>query len=92
MRLGKTRAELRASMTHREFMQWAVWNSISPIGDERCHDLGPALSRMTAAQIAAKPNTKFLLEDFLPYAHRPKLANDWEQELLDWARKEGRHE
>lgn len=78
-------------MSSREFMQWAVWNAHSPIGDERCHDLGPALSRMTAAQIASKPGSKFVLEDFLPFAHRPQL-NEWEQSLLDWAKKEGRRE
>lgn len=75
-------------MTYREFMQWAVWNAHSPIGDERCYDLGHALSRITAAQVVSKPNAKFVLDDFLPFAHRPQV-NEMEVKLLDWAKKHG---
>lgn len=88
LRFGKTRAELRRDMTYREFAQWAVWNARSPIGDERCYDMGHALSRVTAAQIASKPNTKFHLEDFLPFAHRPNVS-EGEAALLAWARTYG---
>lgn len=76
-------------MSYREFTQWAVWNSQSPIGDERCHDLGPAMLRQMTAQINSKPGKKFVLEDFLPFAVRAKPANDVEAALMAWAKEKG---
>lgn len=75
-------------MTNREFMQWAVWNSVSPIGDERCHDLGPALERMTTAQIHSPKGTQFELQDFLPFSLKPKF-NDIEAGFMRWAKQMG---
>jgi len=90
LRLGKTRGELRASMTYREFMQWAIWNRVSPIGDERCHDLGPALQRKTLVDLhTPKGGKDTRLDDFLPFAYRPPGLSDVEREILRWAKDQG---
>lgn len=91
LRLGKTRAQLRGldePMTNREFIQWAAYHSISPIDDERCHDLGPALVRAT---IAAANGAKDINPiDLLPFRKRISDAFDgFERGLARWAEKNG---
>lgn len=88
--MGRTRAELRKSMSHREFMQWLAFNSISPIGDERCHDLGPALNRQMMVQLqAGKSAQRYPLDDFLPFRPRYEPENDLDAALVAWARSQG---
>lgn len=81
-------------MSYREFTQWAAWNAHSPIGDERCHDLGPALIRQMHAQMNSKRGSKFPLEDFLPFARRdePQNVNEAEAALIAWAKANGTRE
>ena len=79
-------------MSYREFTQWAAWNAHSPIGDERCHDLGPALVLQMTSQINSKPCAKFPLDDFLPFTHRPQPVNEAEAALIAWAKANGTRE
>lgn len=74
-------------MTAREFTQWAAFHSISPIDDERAHDLGPALVRAT---LAAVHGGKVNPVELLPF--RIRLSDDFdgaEKTLMKWAEMQG---
>ena len=91
MRLGRTRAELRNTMSYREFIQWQAFNSISPIGDERNADIGPALTRQLMVQLqSTKSAPRHPLEDFMPFRPRtPPPETDLDAALIAWARSNG---
>lgn len=72
LRLGKTRAELGRDMTLREFMQWVAWDTVDPIGDERCHDLPGAMQRQVAMAAAGMKNVP-KIEELLPFRDRSSM-------------------
>lgn len=75
-------------MSHREFMQWAAFHSISPIDDERAHDLGPALIRATVAAAHGAKDVNPI--DLLPFRKRMSDAFEGaEKALARWAERHG---
>ena len=78
-------------MSNRELTQWLAFHSKSPIDDERCFDIGPALIRHT--HIASNtPKEKSLpsIESLLPFSERPRDLNEFERGLMQWAETAGR--
>lgn len=68
-------------------MQWAAWNAVSPIGDERLTDVGPALIRRTLHQVHGDKRD-LAIEDFLPFKDS-RYENDGEDAWMRWAEKYG---
>lgn len=76
-------------MANREFTQWLAFHQLSPIDDERCYDLPAALARHTLISMhTPKGKRPPDLEELMPYALQPEL-NEFEREILRWARREG---
>lgn len=77
-------------MSNREFTQWLAFHTKSPIDDERCFDLGPALIRHThIAGNTPKDKHPPSIEALLPFSERPRELNDFERGLLQWAEATG---
>lgn len=81
-------------MSLREFAQWQVFDILSPIGDGRCHDLGPALIRHTTVAINSGSNSRQPeLNEFLPYTFKRRNADqDCEAAFMSWAQQQGKPE
>jgi len=78
-------------MSYREFVQWQAFNSISPIGDERTADTGPALIRQHMTNLVSKKGAQSIpLADYLPFRQAPpQPENDLDAALIAWARSHG---
>jgi hypothetical protein len=71
-------------------MQWAIFNRISPIGDDRTADLGPALIRKTLVDIhTPKGGKEYSVEDFMPFAYRRPDISDLDRALIEWGKSLG---
>lgn len=78
-------------------MQWAAFDSISPIGDERAFDLGPALIRKTLVELKGAKDVE--LRHFMPFGgrqeeqedgtDRPRFEQAAEEMMMRWAENMG---
>jgi hypothetical protein len=73
LRLGRTVAELEASMSLEEFMDWLAWDSVSPIGDERCFDLPGAMQRQVQIALARSKRPPDL-DSLLPFRQQKPVT------------------
>ena len=66
LRLGRTVAELRDSLSEEEFRWWQAYHHISPISDDR-GDYHAAITSSTMANAMRGPKTTaYKITDFLP--------------------------
>lgn len=78
MKLGKTVAELRESMSSKELTEWIAYYDIDPFGSERS-DLNSAIIAQTIANTNRGQNqAPYDVKDFMPSFEEKQLTPDQE--------------
>lgn len=69
--LGRTVAELEATLSGQELTEWMAFDAVEPFGEQR-DDLRAGIVASTMANCHRSRGPAFKPQDFMPFAEKPK--------------------